>query len=170
MKVSLNKFLVLSALSVGMVLLVATRFYETPKFSVHGVVKQDKNVESPVELILVSADKKDSTLISMEKSKFNMQLDFEAHYLLVVKEGNETRKKILVSTYRPISTLEYRLKMVLDLKNVEVSHEYGLMEYSGFEGKFVIRPLRDSELKRRRYEFEEFYAAMLSGKKTANRR
>jgi len=52
------------------------------------------------------------------------------------------------------------LKLILDLN--EINSRVGLAEYNGFEGRFILKSMKVSELKRRKHEFVTFYDFLLA--------
>jgi len=158
---NLKSLRLLTSLSVVflLTLFASSSFLSNPKLGVKGVIKSDKQGHAGVELTLIDSENFDSTAVELRNGRFDLDLDFEKHYLLVVENQEEVEKKILINTFRPISDLGYKVKMILDLKRDH--RTYGLLEYNGFESKFIIKPLLRSELQRRRYEFETLYAHLV---------
>ena len=149
---------------IGFFLLVSASQVNQPEFNIKGSIKEEKG-HPDSELVLVNATSMDSVDVNLKKGRFGLSLEFETHYLLLVKRKDRDLKKILISTFRPISSQDYQVKMVLDVRNLSDNSRFGLLEYNGFQGRFVIKPLLASELRRRRYEFSTFYAAMSERKK-----
>jgi hypothetical protein len=129
-------------------------------FSIKGKLAVDKVDIENCELILVNSEYLDSNRIELDNGKFEFLLGLNSTYLLLVRKNNAAVKKILISTAAPASPKGYKMKLTIDILEGRYSH--GIVEYQGFEHRFIIKAMRANTLKRRKHEFLAFYEYMMS--------
>ncbi|MGD1847530.1 MAG: hypothetical protein ACFB10_19245 [Salibacteraceae bacterium] len=111
---------------------------------------------------VINSETLDTHQVSLQNGKFHLQLKYEAQYLLVVDHKDTIDKRIIISTSVPIGTSGYKIKLELDMREEGLAKkQMGILEYNGFDNRFVVRQLRNGELKRRKYEFEGIYSELI---------
>ena len=129
-------------------------------FEIKGKIMTSKDDLPAVQLLVINSEKLDTNLVELDKGKFEFHLGLNNQYLLIARRAGEPVKKIVVSTSAPMGSSAYKMKLTLDLR--EEATKVGLAEYNGFEGRFVLKNMKVTELKRRKHEFLPFYDYLLA--------
>lgn len=127
-------------------------------FNLRGKVFASSERMDNIEMVVINAERLDSFEVELHKGKFDFLLGLNTTYLLIVREHGKPIKKILISTWAPVTSSAYKMKLQIDLSG---SNQHGIAEYNGFEHRFVLKALQKNELKRRKQEFLAFYDFMI---------
>lgn len=123
-------------------------------FVIKGKVLAPKNQLGQISLMVINSEVLDTNYVSLSNGKFDFLLALNNTYLLLVQNGDEPLKKILISTSAPVTDNAYKMKLTIDIPGRST---HGIAEYNGFEKRFELKALRKNELKRRKHEFLTFY-------------
>ncbi len=129
---------------------------------INGKFQVDRTDTFDYTIQVINSETLDTHQVSLQNGKFHLQLKYEAQYLLVVDHKDTIDKRIIISTSVPIGTSGYKIKLELDMREEGLAKkQMGILEYNGFDNRFVVRQLRNGELKRRKYEFEGIYSELI---------
>lgn len=147
--------------------LVSSSAFSSPSgklfLEINGKFQIDRSDTMPYQIQVVNIETLDTNLVTMVKGKFQVHLKYEAQYLLVVHHSDTVDKRIVISTAVPIGTSGYKIKLEVDMRQDELTHkQMGILEYNGFQNRFIVRQFRANELKRRKFEFEGVYSQLLN--------
>ncbi len=108
-----------------------------------------------MNIYLINTATHDTNTIELISGRFDFLLQYNHKYMLVLRNDTTPVKKVIILTGVP-SEASYKMRLSLDVAH-KTRNELAIVEYNGFENKFVLKNLVYSELKRRRYELEVFY-------------
>lgn len=151
----------IACLGLLLMLLLASPTVHAQKgaFVIKGKVMAPKDQLGHIKLVIINSEVLDTSYVSLDNGKFDFLLALNNTYLLLVQNGDESLKKILISTSAPVTDNAYKMKLTIDIPGRST---HGIAEYNGFEKRFELKALRKNELKRRKHEFLTFYDYMVA--------